>query len=198
MSGDHNMYQKDKSYLDFECPRCGHCCQAAGEEHMTKLEAWKAWCESAGTPDLATEFTLEQSSHGKAFSFAWERGFVDGMQHQMRLSVEKTLETEQAKEEPVAWRSTSPDGKLSNEFVGTSKEVNWTPIYTEPPKRELTCVCGAVWEGETMVHSPREREWVGLTDEEINSVCHKRDWTATWTDTTFARAIEAKLREKNT
>jgi len=27
MSGDHNQYQKDKSYLDFECPRCGHCCQ---------------------------------------------------------------------------------------------------------------------------------------------------------------------------
>ena len=58
-----------------------------GGSSMTKLEAWKAWCESAGTPDLATEFTLEQSSHGKAFSFAWERGFVDGMQHQMQLSV---------------------------------------------------------------------------------------------------------------
>ena len=42
-----------------------------------------------------------------------------------------------------------------------------------------------------------EREWVGLTDEEINSVCYRRDWTAPWTDTTFARAIEAKLREKN-
>ena len=54
---------------------------------MNKLEAWKAWCESAGTPDFATEFTLEQSSHGNAFSFAWERGFVDGMQHQMQLSV---------------------------------------------------------------------------------------------------------------
>ena len=26
MSGDHNMYQKPHSYLDFECPRCGHCC----------------------------------------------------------------------------------------------------------------------------------------------------------------------------
>ena len=49
---------------------------------MTKLEAWKAWCESAGTPDLATEFTLEQSSHGKAFSFAWERRFVDGINKQ--------------------------------------------------------------------------------------------------------------------
>jgi hypothetical protein len=40
-------------------------------------------------------------------------------------------------------------------------------------------------------------EWVGLTDEEINSVRYKRDWTAPWTDTTFARAIEAKLKEKN-
>jgi Fe-S-cluster containining protein len=29
MSGDHNQYQKSKSYLDdFECPRCGHCCKA--------------------------------------------------------------------------------------------------------------------------------------------------------------------------
>jgi hypothetical protein len=33
MSGDHNMYQKTKSYLndDFECPRCGHCCQSEVE-----------------------------------------------------------------------------------------------------------------------------------------------------------------------
>jgi hypothetical protein len=34
-------------------------------------------------------------------------------------------------------------------------------------KRDLTCVCGAVWEGEQMVHAPRKREWVGLTDEEV-------------------------------
>ena len=44
---------------------------------------------------------------------------------------------------------------------------------------------------------PEMNQWQGLTDEEINSVCHKRDWTAPWTDTTFARAIEAKLKEKN-
>ena len=42
-----------------------------------------------------------------------------------------------------------------------------------------------------------EREWVGLTDQEINSVRHNRDWTAPWTNTTFARAIEEKLKEKN-
>jgi hypothetical protein len=39
---------------------------------MTKFEAWQAWCTTAGTADLATEFTLENSSHGKAFSFAWD------------------------------------------------------------------------------------------------------------------------------
>ena len=42
------------------------------------------------------------------------------------------------------------------------------------------------------------KQWVGLTDDEINSVRHNRDWTAHWTDTTFARAIEEKLKEKNT
>jgi Fe-S-cluster containining protein len=39
MSGDHNEYQKDKSYLDFECPRCGHCCQAEWVG-LTDEEIW--------------------------------------------------------------------------------------------------------------------------------------------------------------
>lgn len=39
---------------------------------MTKLEAWKSWCTTAGTDRLADEFTLENSSHGKAFGFAWD------------------------------------------------------------------------------------------------------------------------------
>lgn len=37
-----------------------------------KLDAWKAWCAAAGTESLASEFTLENSSHGKAFSYAWD------------------------------------------------------------------------------------------------------------------------------
>jgi hypothetical protein len=54
---------------------------------------------------------------------------------------------EAEKQEPVSWFSTSPDGKLSNLFVGTSKEVNWTPIYTEPPK-----------------------QWVWLTEREVELI----------------------------
>ena len=99
---------------------------------MTKLEAWKAWCESAGTPDLATEFTLEQSSHGKAFSFAWERGFVDGMQHQMQLHVNRVI-----KDGPTAWQ------------CQCGKAYTVTCISSKPSKREWVSltdeeVCNAI------------------------------------------------------
>jgi len=40
-------------------------------------------------------------------------------------------------------------------------------------------------------------KWVGLTDEEISKLQHLIDWTAHWSYGTFARAIEAKLKEKN-
>jgi hypothetical protein len=42
MSGDHNQYQKPYSYLDFECPRCGHCCQALETEKQEPV----AWANS--------------------------------------------------------------------------------------------------------------------------------------------------------
>ena len=86
-------------------------------------------------------------------------------------------------EEPVAWITNGGKGELwwyrSSKFdeegnlIGPNPDD--IPLYTAPAK-----------------------QWVGLTDEEINSVRHNRDWTAPWTDETFARAIEAKLKEKNT
>lgn len=39
---------------------------------MTKFETWQAWCARTGTERLALESTMNQSSHGKAFSFAWD------------------------------------------------------------------------------------------------------------------------------
>jgi len=66
-------------------------------------------------------------------------------------------------------------------------------------KRDLTCVCGAVWDGEQMVHAPRKREWVGLTDEEIDTAWRSVDYTVPYNQFRIdvARAIEAKLQEKN-
>ena len=42
------------------------------------------------------------------------------------------------------------------------------------------------------------KEWVGLTDEEIQTIVNKVATGTYQTSDTFARAIEAKLKEKNT
>ena len=69
-----------------------------------------------------------------------------------------------------------PFGKPGVDF-SKSYPVTSTPLYTSPPAQR--------------------KPWVGLTDEEIIAMRHLRDWTAGWTDITYTRAIEAKLKEKN-
>jgi hypothetical protein len=46
-------------------------------------------------------------------------------------------------------------------------------------------------------YSP-QRTWVGLTDEEIKTICVENGWDSSWQSMRFAHAIEAKLKEKNT
>jgi hypothetical protein len=60
------------------------------------------------------------------------------------------------------------------------------PLYTAPYTK-LDTTAGVL-----------HKEWVGLTDEEIQAERHKLDPTAGWTYDHLARAIEAKLKEKNT
>jgi len=43
-----------------------------------------------------------------------------------------------------------------------------------------------------------KREWVGLTEEEIEKMRHLIDWTAHWSYGAFAHAIEQALKDKNT
>jgi hypothetical protein len=48
-------------------------------------------------------------------------------------------------------------------------------------------------------HQQPKREWVGLTEDEIALLCGECAASAhNWNDISFARAIEAKLKEKNT
>jgi len=79
------------------------------------------------------------------------------------------------KQEPVAWFSTLPDGRLSIKIVGKPTEGNWEPLYTTPP----------------------QRTWVGLTGEEVKNFV-QAVWPREATPTDYIRAIEAKLKEKNT
>jgi len=50
---------------------------------------------------------------------------------------------------------------------------------------------------EPLLHPP-QRTWVGLTDEEIVLIVAECSASHQHTDIHFARAIEAKLKEKNT
>ena len=57
---------------------------------------------------------------------------------------------------------------------------------------EVECTkCGAKQDGVLTVTAPPQREWQGLTDEELLACYSNRG-------NVFYRAIEAKLKEKNT
>ncbi len=119
MSGDHNQYQKNLSYLDFECPRCGHCCYVDADD----------------------------------------------------ISQDNVDETVKCRQEPVAWMFVNEDGECEQiEYGPVFDDPGVTPLYTAPP----------------------QREWVGLTDEDMEALFLNEDGVR------FARYIEAKLREKNT
>jgi len=85
-------------------------------------------------------------------------------------------------EEPVAWMHTFIEGNVITHIpadIGRHPE-RWTPLYTAPLKKE----------------------WVGLTDKEIQDLGYlsekfdasNSEWFDRWG---FARAIEQSLREKN-
>jgi hypothetical protein len=78
-------------------------------------------------------------------------------------------------QEPVAWLD--PEENISDEaFTWSQSKHHTVPLYTAPPKKE----------------------WVGLTDEERIALWGMRsDGPSNSEIRGFARAIEAKLKEKN-
>ena len=114
----------------------------------------------------------------------------------------------QPEQEPVAWFSTLPDGKLSIKIVGKPTDGNWEPLYTTPPQRteqerEACERCKQLEEhaydlvGELRVANIKlsmrpQRTWVGLTDEEKQAAYIIVDG---WSN--CVNFIEKTLREKN-
>jgi hypothetical protein len=88
-------------------------------------------------------------------------------------SQERVDEIVKDEHEPVAWAN-SFDLQNFDMKVRTGPDLHHTvPLYTAPPKRE----------------------WVGLTDAEIHDMNGYEEDRRMYR---FARAIEAKLKEKNT
>jgi hypothetical protein len=79
--------------------------------------------------------------------------------------------------EPVAWlHMLTVDGELFPKPTLVPRSDQDIPLYTAQPRRE----------------------WVGLTDAEVEKVFFDMGQFAKIDLKTFARAIEAKLKEKNT
>jgi len=84
-------------------------------------------------------------------------------------------------QKPVAWLQITRYGNMLLSF-------------TEPPKTEPPSYCGKLTpdpKNYPLYTAPSRREWVGLTDDEIEHLRNDQPW---W----MVRDIEAKLREKNT
>lgn len=64
---------------------------------------------------------------------------------------------------------------LEERYVGALRDKAMDALRTalaepeqEPEQNTVTCVCGAVWEGNLMVHAPRQRK--PLTEPELHEI----------------------------
>jgi len=81
----------------------------------------------------------------------------------------------QPEPKPVAWLNKTKHGTWSADALKCEGDEPSEPLYTAPP----------------------QREWQGLTDEEITATWNDHPRIENWVNA-FARDIEAKLKEKNT
>jgi hypothetical protein len=94
------------------------------------------------------------------------------------------------KDEPVAWRDAAI--RLGEELSSVGPDG----YYDMDAKEWLDW---AIEQNPRGKHSLPQRTWVGLTDEEIGDALSVWELTEEWPTFAYAaRAIEAKLKEKNT
>ena len=141
---------------------------------MTKDEALKLAFEALKDMNCGWKYIRE--SHGDLYGVGWDRAQekADDAIKALRQALE------QPEQKPVAWMSDSPTKGNGKQLHWTKAEAwrwssNITPLYTAPPKRE----------------------WVGLTDDEYASALAQSKGDVLNRLVPFARAIEAKLKEKN-
>lgn len=136
----------------------------------------------------------------------YERGFIDGMQHQMKSSVDIAVNAMANQQKTSGSLITEPVGRFAKFTDGIWKEVTdgsaGQPLYTAPPQREWMEQERAVGYREGHQAALKQRVWQGLTDHEIwkddGIMAANSGYGATFeTLRELARAIEAKLREKN-
>ena len=112
----------------------------------------------------------------------------DGTVEAITVWCPEVIDALRAAIEQAPWVKTYAGGK-PNYTTPEEQTRQWQGLTAERPEQPIECMCGICKLGQ--------RQWQGLTDDEIAEVRHLYDGTAGWTIERFARAIEAKLKEKN-
>jgi len=106
----------------------------------------------------------------------WDNGVDEHAIHLCVTAIE-TLRARlaQPEPEPVAWTVGGLITDFSRDFSAYKTKTYTKPLYTAPP----------------------QREWQGLTDEEYEAMAEQYVTNCYFDTLKYARAIEAKLKEKN-
>jgi hypothetical protein len=128
------------------------------------------------TKDQALCLALEALEKISRTQYHIETPPIESLEERMRRIADQAITTIkaalEAKDEPVAWIKRSAKGNIYD--LLSEPDDGYEPVYTTPPQRKP------------------------LTDEEIYLCTNHIDRNARGWANEFARAIEAKLKEKNT
>lgn len=149
--------------------------------------------------------------HGETGFVAVAMMFGEGWaQHAIDIAKELRARLAQGEPEPVAWRTFDGEGNYEfrdyemNECYAEEwakrnpNHAGWVePLYADPtPCHTCESLARTVMMDQTSHDTaPPQREWQGLTDEEIRTAAFLGIYEKPLIE--FARAIEAKLKEKN-
>jgi len=132
----------------------------------------------------------EERKHFKAMVERWARALNE---------TENVAPPQQPEQEPVAWmHNFIDDVVIAHRPVDLDRHPDrWTALYKDPtPCQTCESLARTVMMDQTS-HDTPQREWQGLTDEEWRRVMEAEEIKG-GIPVKFARAIEAKLKEKNT
>jgi hypothetical protein len=118
---------------------------------------------------------LQQIAHVSAMDYEYQQWAVEAI-----TAIKEALA--QPEQEPVAW----------GVFEGNLHDM----FFSQEEAQEMADLKGTHAEVRPLYATP-QRTWTGLTDEEVKNFV-QAVWPREATPTDYIRAIEAKLKEKNT